>query len=361
MALSGFALGDLYAEKPIVQGGMGVGISLSRLAGAVAAEGGIGVISAAHPGFMEPDFWQNTEEANLRGLTKHIRAAKEAAPHGIVGVNIMCAMNGYEKFVRCAAKAGADLIISGAGLPAELPELVEGSSIKIAPIVSPPKAAKVLLALWDRRYHRTADMVVIEGPLAGGHLGYSVEEVNALKTTGYDQQILEVLEIVKQYEDKYGRKIPVVFGGGVFSNADIRHYLSLGLSGVQIASRFVATEECDADIRYKQAYIDAKPEDIVLVKSPVGMPGRAINNAFIKQLAKEGRIAPTHCVRCIRKCNPASTPYCITEALIRAAKGDVDHALLFCGGEIGRIHELTNVHALLRELCGYAVPNTKAV
>lgn len=352
MSFSGFDIGALHVRKPIVQGGMGVGISLSRLAGAVAAEGGIGVISAAHPGFQEPDFWENTEEANLRGLRKHIRAAKETAGDGIVGVNIMCAMRGYEKFVRCVAESEADLIISGAGLPAELPELIGDSKIKIAPIVSPPKAAKVLLALWDRRYHRTADMVVIEGPLAGGHLGYSVDEVKALKDVGYDQQILEILDIVKKYEDKYGHKIPVVFGGGVFTHDDVAHFLSLGLSGVQVASRFVAAKECDADERYKQEYIKAKPEDIVLVKSPVGMPGRAIRNAFIKHLEEAGRIAPAHCVRCIRKCDPSATPYCITEALIRAAKGDVDNALLFCGGCIDRIHEMTTVHELMQELCG---------
>lgn len=345
-------IGSLTVPRPIIQGGMGVGISLSSLAGAVAKEGGVGVISAAHPGFLEPDFDQDPRGANLRGLAKHIhRAKKIAGTRGLVGVNIMCAMEGYEDFVRCAAQNGADLIISGAGLPVDLPALVEGTKAMIAPIVSPPKAARVLLKRWDKHYNRTADLVVIEGPKAGGHLGYSPEEIKAHEATGYDKEILEILGIVKEYEEKYQRRIPVVFGGGVFTHEDILHYLSLGCSGVQIASRFVATKECDADQRYKDAYLAAKKEDIVIVKSPVGMPGRALNNDFV-QRTKLRQEPIRHCWNCLRTCDRKTIPYCITQALINAAKGDLDNALIFCGDEVGRIHKMTTVPELMRELCG---------
>ena len=328
---------------------MGVGVSLSRLAGAVAREGGIGVISAAHPGFLEPDFETDTLGANLRALGAHIRKAKELAGGGIIGVNIMCAMNHYNEFVQCCIDNGADLIISGAGLPTDLPALTKDSDIKIAPIVSPPKAAQTLLKLWDRHYGRTADMVVIEGPKAGGHLGYSKEEVAALDGVGYDKQILEILECVKGYEQKYGKEIPVIFAGGVFDRADIDHYMGLGCAGVQIATRFVVTEECDVDERFKQAYLNAKKEDIILVKSPVGMPGRAVRNPFMAERETSNEKIDK-CYQCLRKCDRNKIPYCITGALVRAAKGDVDRALIFCGENAYRLDHMTTVKELMAEL-----------
>ena len=215
MSLPALQIGNLTASVPIIQGGMGVGISLSSLAGAVAKEGGIGVISAAQPGFREPDFFNDPLTANLRALSFHIRRAKEISNGGIIGVNIMCALTHYEEYVRCCIENGADLIISGAGLPSDLPRYTKDSSIKLAPIVSPPKTAKVLLKLWDMHYHRVPDLVVIEGPKAGGHLGYTPEDVARLETEGYDRQILEILDIVHGYEknisEKFPLYLPVVF------------------------------------------------------------------------------------------------------------------------------------------------------
>ena len=354
MELGKLRIGDLVAERSVIQGGMGVGISLSALASAVAREGGIGVISAAQPGFREPDFGTDTLAANLRALKREIISAKAQAQGGIIGVNIMCAMNHYEELVRCSVESGADLIISGAGLPVDLPRYVEGSSVKIAPIVSPPKAAKVILRHWDRHYHRTADFIVIEGPKAGGHLGYSPSEAEAYENESYDEKIAEILDIVKGYEEKYERHIPVVFGGGVYDRQDIEHYLSLGCDGVQMATRFVATYECDADEAFKQAYINASREDVTIVKSPVGMPGRAIRNPFIKAREKE-REPIERCYGCPKKCDRAAIPYCITEALVRAAKGDVDNALLFCGENVWRVDRMMSVRELMEELCGPAV------
>lgn len=349
MELSSLIIGDLVAKVPIIQGGMGVGVSLSSLAGAVAREGAIGVISAAQPGYLEEDFSNNPLTANLRSLGNHIKKAKEISNNGIIGVNIMCASKNYEEYVKCAIDNGADLIISGAGLPTDLPKLVEGYNIKIAPIVSPPKSASVILKMWDRRYGRAADMVVIEGPKAGGHLGFSNESLEEYKSKDYDKEVLEIIEIVKEYENKYNKKIPVVFAGGVFDRKDIDHYISLGCSGVQMATRFVATEECDADINFKMAYINSKKEDIVIVKSPVGLPGRAISNKFMKdrKLINE---KITKCYKCLKKCNMADIPYCITGALVRAVKGDIDNSLVFCGENAYRLNKIITVKELIKEL-----------
>ena len=344
MKLNSLIIGDLEAKVPIIQGGMGVGVSLSSLAGAVAKEGAIGVISAAQPGFLEEDFGKDSLIANIRALGKHIKKAKEISNGGIIGVNIMCATRNYEEYVKCAIDNGADLIISGAGLPTDLPKFTEGSNIKLAPIVSPPKSASVILKMWDRRYGRTADMVIIEGPKAGGHLGFSSESLKEYESKGYDKEVL-----VKVYEEKYNKKIPVIFAGGVYDRDDINHYMNLGCAGVQMATRFVATEECDAHINFKMAYINAKKEDVMIVKSPVGMPGRAISNKFMEE-RKLTNEKISKCYKCLKKCDMATIPYCITGALVRAVKGDVDNSLVFCGENAYRLDKITTVKKLIEEL-----------
>lgn len=349
MELNSLKIGDLIAKVPIIQGGMGVGVSLSSLAGAVAKEGAIGVISAAQPGYLESDFGIDSLKANIRALGKHIKRAKSISNNGIIGVNIMWATRNYEDYVKCAIDNGADLIISGAGLPTDLPKFTEGSNIKLAPIVSPPKSASVILKMWDRRYGRTADMVIIEGPKAGGHLGFSNDSILEYESKGYDKEVLEIIDIVKEYEEKYNKKIPVVFAGGVYDRNDIEHYISLGCSGVQMATRFVATEECDAHINLKMAYINSKKEDIMIVKSPVGMPGRAISNKFMEE-RKLTNEKINKCYKCLKKCDMATIPYCITGALVRAVKGDVENSLVFCGENAYRLDKITTVKELIQEL-----------
>lgn len=349
MKLNSLKIGDLIAKVPIIQGGMGVGVSLSSLAGAVAKEGAIGVISAAQPGYLESDFGIDSLKANIRSLGKHIKRAKSISNNGIIGVNIMCATRNYEDYVKCAIDNGADLIISGAGLPTDLPKFTEGSNIKLAPIVSPPKSASVILKMWDRRYGRTADMVIIEGPKAGGHLGFSNDSILEYVSKGYDKEVLEIIDIVKEYEEKYNKKIPVIFAGGVYDRSDIDHYISLGCSGVQMATRFVATEECDAHINFKMAYINSKKEDIMIVKSPVGMPGRAISNKFMEE-RKVTKEKISKCYKCLKKCDMATIPYCITGALVRAVKGDVENSLVFCGENAYRLDKITTVKELIKEL-----------
>lgn len=360
--LQPLVIGDLVAEKPIVQGGMGVGISLSSLAGSVAKAGGVGIISTAQIGFREPDFAQNPLEANLRAIGKELKKAREISPDGIIGFNIMVATKGYQQYVRAAAEAGADLIISGAGLPVSLPEYVAGTKTKIAPVVSPAKSAAVICKMWDRKYHTVPDMVVIEGPLAGGHLGFSREQLTELGVTTddvpstykaelFEKEILQIIESVREYEIKYGRKIPVVCAGGIYTHEDVMHHLALGADGVQVATRFVTTKECDAPMAYKQTYINADKKDIVVTQSPVGMPGRAIMNPFLKTVG----VVPfklEHCYNCLDKCDKKTIPYCITKALVNAAEGRVDDALLFCGSNAFRATKIETVEEVMRDLCG---------
>ena len=348
MNFNSLKIGNLIAPIPIIQGGMGIGVSSSNLAAAVANAGGIGIISAAQLGYNEDDFEKNPLEANLRALKKHITLAKAKAVNGIIGINAMVASNNYEEHIKVAIDAGVDLIISGAGLPSMLPKIVKGSSVKIAPIVSSLKAAKVILKLWDKHDNVAPDLVVIEGPKAGGHLGFKVEELED-ENLDFDKIVIDIIDETKKYAEKYNKEIPVVVAGGVFDGYDIAKYLKLGASGVQMATRFVATEECDASDAFKNAYVNCTKDDIQIVKSPVGMPGRAIKNAFVKTTAIE-REKITHCYNCLTPCNPANTPYCISKALINAVKGNLDDALIFCGENASRITKITTVKELMDEL-----------
>lgn len=341
-------IGELTARIPVIQGGMGVGISLSGLAGSVAACGGVGVISTAQIGYRDPEFEKDPIGTNLRVIGEEIRKARAIAKGGILGVNIMVATRQYAEYVKAAVKSGIDLIISGAGLPMDLPKLVAGSKTKIAPIVSTVKAARVICRFWDHHYQRMPDLVVIEGPKAGGHLGFSRKQLEEFTPVTYDQEIRGILAEVKKYADKYGKEIPVVVAGGIFTREDMLHAMELGADGVQMGTRFVTTWECDASEAYKQTYLHAKKEDIVIVDSPVGMPGRAIRNRFLEE--KESRREPIRkCYQCIATCNPADTPYCITRALVHAAKGETDDALLFCGENAWRCEKMEHVADIMAE------------
>lgn len=342
-------MGKIEAKLPVIQGGMGVGISLGGLAGAVAKEGGIGIISAAQIGFREPDFDRNPREANLRAMKTEYDKARSLAPEGVIGFNIMVAMRGYEEYVRAAIDAGADLIISGAGLPTDLPRIAGESGVKLAPIVSTEKSAQVILKYWDKKYHRIPDLLVIEGPKAGGHLGFHLGEIEEFQKK-YDEEVTKILAVVKGYEYRYAQHIPTALAGGISDRAAADHAFSLGADAIQVATRFVTTEECDADIRYKEAYVNAKESDIVIVKSPVGMPGRAIRNAFIRRVEAGEQIPHSPCHGCLHKCDPSAIPYCITDALIHAAKGEIDEALLFCGADAWKADRIETVKEVIDSL-----------
>jgi len=348
MSLQPLKIGDITARIPVIQGGMGVGISLSNLAGAVAREGGVGIISTAQIGFRYPGFDADPIATNLTAIADQIGKARLLAPEGIIGVNIMVATQQYEEYVKAAVQAGADLIICGAGLPIKLPELVMGSRTKIAPIVSSVKSAQVILKYWLKKYNRLPDLVVIEGPRAGGHLGFTYEQLEHIEDLHYEDEIRAIIGYVETFAAGENQKIPVAVAGGIYNRKDAENAALLGAGGVQMATRFVTTYECDAPDSYKQAYIDAGKEDITLVKSPVGMPGRAIYNAFIKK-SREGRIPHGPCHRCVSTCKPAETPYCITEALVNAALGNVENALLFCGTNAYRAEKLEAVKDIMEE------------
>jgi nitronate monooxygenase len=347
-------IGDLEIRVPIFQGGMGIGVSLSGLASAVANCGGVGIISAAQSGYMEPDFDTHMLEANLRALKRQVSESikKTADSGGAIGVNIMCALRHYEDYVKASIEAGAHMIISGAGLPMNLPGIVPGTQAKLIPIVSSARATGLIIKTWLKRYNRLPDAVVFEGPEAGGHLGFKAEELDTAQEHFY-QTIEEIKDEIQkgidaaQEVDKHD--IPLIVAGGIYTRDDINKAMNHGADGVQMSTIFVTTEECDVHSSFKQAYIDANKEDIVIVKSPVGMPGRAIRNAFVKR-TMEGRIAPDSCNGCISNCRPDTTPYCITLALINAAKGDMENGLIFCGSNAYKADRITTVKAIFDEL-----------
>lgn len=326
---------------------MGIGVSLSGLAAAVANAGGIGVISGVQTGFREPDFVSNNLEANKRTIIREIRKAREMSS-GIIGINFLAAMNNYKDLVATAVAEGIDLIITGAGLPLDLPKLVEGTKTKIAPIVSSGKAASVISKAYDKRFGRVADLFIVEGPEAGGHLGFKKEDLTDGSAKSLQELIPEVVEALKPFEEKYNVKIPVIAAGGIFDGKDIAECLKLGASGVQMATRFVATEECDADDEFKNAFLNAKKEDLRLIQSPVGMPGRAILNSFTEKLDAEGRIKVTRCYNCLKPCNPATTPYCISDALMTSVGGE--DGLIFAGSNAWRLEKIVPVQELMDEL-----------
>lgn len=342
---------------PILQGGMGIGVSLDGLAGAVAACGGMGTISTALCGFMEPDFDRHPQEANLRALGRQVKHAKELAKDaGLVAVNAMVATTQYADSIRTALRAGVDAVVCGAGLPRDLPAIaaeVADSDAAIAPIVSGGRAVSLICKLWDRHYGRIPDFVVLEGPQAGGHLGFSKEEAleaQAGRPKSLSGLLHEVLDALAPFKEKYGRDIPVFVAGGVKNGADMARYMNEGAAGAQFATRFITTAECDADVGYKQQLLDAKSEDIAIVQSPVGMPGRALHSPLIKRVETGTQPRPDRCIKCLVPCDFKTTPYCISKALVAARNGDWENGLFFCGANAGEVNRLSTVREQMEQI-----------
>jgi NAD(P)H-dependent flavin oxidoreductase YrpB (nitropropane dioxygenase family) len=346
-------IGDWQANVPIVQGGMGVGISLSGLAAAVANAGGIGVIATAGIGMFEPDHFSNFKVANKRALQNEIKKAK-ANTDGIIGVNIMVALSDFDDLVLGAVEEQAHVLFLGAGLPIRLPDSLPLDKLgelptKFVPIVSSAKATKLIFRSWAKQFDHVPDAVVIEGPLAGGHIGYKREHIDD-PDYSLEKLLPEVIAAVKPYEEHFNKSIPVIAAGGIYTGADIHKFMQLGAKGVQMGTRFVATTECDASDEFKDAYLKCKKEDIVIIDSPVGLPGRAIKDVFLERVTsgiKETFKCPW---KCLRTCDFKNVPYCIALALTNAKKGNMDEGFAFAGANTYRVDEIISVKELVDTL-----------
>ena len=349
MMMKKLNIGNLSISVPIVQGGMGVGISLSGLASAVANEVGVGVISSAGLGLLYRNLSKDYIQASIMGLKEELRKAREKTK-GVIGVNVMVAMSNFADMVKTAIAEKADIIFSGAGLPLNLPSFLQKDSVtKLVPIVSSARAARVIAEKWHNLYNYLPDAFVVEGPKAGGHLGFKDEQIND-EHFSLEHILPEVIDEVKDIETHYGKSIPVIVAGGIYTGEDIKRFMDMGAAGVQMGTRFVTTEECDASDIFKQTYIEAKQEDIQIIKSPVGMPGRAIFSKFIQKV-KEGQKQPKTCMcKCIKTCDITKSPYCIIAALYNAFKGNMDNGYAFAGANAFRATKIVSVKETFRSL-----------
>ena len=348
-------IGDMEVEIPIVQGGMGVGISLSNLTSAVANAGGIGVIATPGIGQFEPDYHTNPREANKRALRNEIRKAKaKTKAGGIIGVNVMVALSNFDDLVQCGVDEGVNILFLGAGLPLGLPDTLPRDRLselatKFAPIVSSARATKLVFRAWQKRYNFVPDAVVVEGPLAGGHLGFSKDQIDN-PDFALEKILPEVITVVKSYEEQFNKSIPVIAGGGIYTGADIDRFMELGAQGVQMGTRFVATHECDASMKFKDAYLNCKKEDIVIIDSPVGLPGRAIRNKFLDRVSS-GTKEKFKCLwKCLRSCDFKNVPYCIALALTNAKIGNLEEGFSFAGANAYRVDKIVSVQELIDTL-----------
>lgn len=341
---------EQYLDIPLIQGGMGVGVSLSSLAGHVAACGGMGVISAAHPGYNYEGFRKNPIQVNCLALKDHIQKAKAIAKgKGMVAVNVMVAGNGYDQYIEACVDGGCDAIISGAGLPLDLPKYAKGKTL-LAPIVSSGKAIRLISKVWEKRYQCIPDFVVVEGSEAGGHLGFKKEDLLSGACQSLEDILADVKKELAPFQEKFKKVVPIFVAGGIDCGKKIADFIKKGATGVQIATPFIATHECDAHQAFKDMVINCHEKDIELVTSPTGFPGRAIVNKFVEKTRTTGNISMKSCLDCMIPCTPSNTPYCISEALIQSVSGNVDNGLIFVGTQASKITNMKHVSELIDEL-----------
>ncbi len=338
-------------ETPILQGGMGVGISMGNLAGAVASCGAMGTISTAIAGYNLPEFKTDPQAANLLALKREVQKAKEiAAGKGIVAINAMVATRQYADSVKTAVAAGVDAVVCGAGIALDLPAITEGAKVALAPIVSSGRAAALLCKTWLKRYNTLPDFVVLEGSKAGGHLGFAAKDVLEGTTSTLETLVVEVKNALEAFEKTANRKIPLFPAGGINDGAHMAKLMQLGADGAQFATSFIATHECDASDGYKKVILSATDDDVAILHSPVGMPGRAVRTPLIDRLESGNGDRPTRCVSCLVTCDPKTTSFCIANALVSAVRGDYERGLFFCGSNVGRVNKIIPVKSLLDDL-----------
>jgi len=346
-------IGDLKVKLPIVQGGMGVAVSLSGLASAVANAGGIGVISAAAIGMTDPNYMKKFHEANKRALRKEIRKARRMTD-GVLGVNIMMALTDHEELIKVAVEEKIDIIFIGAGLPLKIPAILseaglDGHNTKLIPKVSSAKAANLIFKYWASKYNFVPDAVVVEGPMAGGHLGFQKDKLKE-NMIPLHIPVAETVEVIQPYEQVFGKSIPVIAGGGIQTGKDIFEIMKVGAKAVKIGTRFVPTHECDASIEYKESYLQASEEDIVIIDSPVGLPGRVVKNNFVQQIM-DGQAKPFKCPwKCLSACNYKEAPFCIAQALYNSATGNMAEGFAFAGAKAYMAKEIIHVSEVMDDL-----------
>ncbi len=353
MEIPDINIGNLHADRAIIQGGMGVGISLSGLASAVAEQGGIGVISSVGLGLLYPEMGKTFREANLNALRNEIRTARSKT-NGVLGVNVMVAVSDYEDLVRVALDEKIDILFLGAGLPLKAPSLLSQRDLrrfptKIAVIVSSARAAKILLSTWDKKYSRLPDAFVVEGPKAGGHLGFKREQIDRPEYA-LEKILPDILSTVKEYGAKYRKTIPVIAAGGIFNGEDILDIFRRGVQGVQMGTRFVATDECDASPLFKDQFVKCSSNDLVIIDSPVGLPGRAIENNFLREVSS-GLRHPFSCPwKCLKTCDYVHAPYCIAQALKNARNGLFENGFAFSGAKAFLLDKIVSVKEVFANL-----------
>ncbi|MDO5712811.1 MAG: nitronate monooxygenase family protein [Tissierellia bacterium] len=337
-------LGNKYLTLPIIQGGMGVGVSLSQLAGAVASFGAMGVISGVNPGYRRENFMSHPLKDNELALEEEVRKAKEISKgRGLIGVNVMVAITQYREMVEAAVKGGADAIISGAGLPLQLPEFVP-KDILIAPIVSSKRALRIIIKTWKKKFSRLPDFVVVEGPKAGGHLGFKTKEIS---TITLDEIVKDVGAYLDDIKEKENIHIPFFAAGGIRNGKRRKELMDLGASGIQVSTPFIATEECDVSKEFKETIINSTDKDLKIIQSPAGFPARGVYNSFLQEV-DYNLVPKRHCINCLKTCDPNHTPYCISKMLCESAKGR--KGLIFSGTDIDDINEITTVEKVLQKL-----------
>lgn len=359
MELKPLKIGKYEIKYPIFQGGMGLGISWDKLAGNVSLEGGLGIISSVGTGYYENRKFIDKELNakpfgsenfySTRGLRAVIENARKICGDLPLGVNIMYAANDYARVVEDACKAGINIIVSGAGLPTNLPEFTQNfKEIALVPIVSSAKALKIICKRWLQRYERLPDAVVLEGPLSGGHQGFTYEQCLDPEFSLFNL-IPQVKAEIKEWGD-----FPLIAAGGIWDKNDIEKAISLGADGVQMGTRFIGTHECDADIGFKEVLLAAEEKDIELIKSPVGYPARGIRTNLINLVDK--RMGPK--IQCISNCvspcqrgkEAKQVGYCIADRLFDAYSGKKESGLFFTGANGYKLKELISVKELMHKL-----------
>ncbi len=332
-------IGDLVVPIPVIQAGMGVKIASAELAGAVARAGAIGCISSVGLSSLEllqADYICESSDC----LKLEIQKARKLAPNGVLAINVMNVISNYDEIVSVCVQEKVDIIISGAGLPLKLPELTIDSNIKLVPVISSGRALELILRTWHRRYQKLPDAVIVEGPLCGGHMGFSYDQLADHSSILISDILKDVKQIIAPYEAEYGVHIPIIGAEAVSFFDDVMQKLEMGFDGVQIGTRFICTEEANIARKSKEVYVKAKSEDIIILNSPLGMPVKVLRTPLSEKLI-QGKKIPFGCpFQCLRGCKAMKVNFCIADALFKTADGLVDEGLFMSGSDVGKVNDI---------------------